>query len=93
MAQAQRTLTLADRAAVEAKFGELGITHRPIEHPEIKTVAEGLEIVKGLDGIPTKNLFLKDKKNRFYLVTALYDTQTPNKEIAKIVGVGGAGVR
>jgi hypothetical protein len=52
-----------------------------------------LDVVSDLEGITTKNLFLKDKKNRFYLITALHDTETPNKEIAKKVGVGGAGVR
>jgi len=67
----------ADRAALFALFDDLSIAHSTMEHPPVFTVEEGREIKAALPGGHTKNLFLKDKKGRLVLVSALGETQVP----------------
>jgi Ala-tRNA(Pro) deacylase len=67
----------ADRAALFALFDDLSIAHSTMEHPPVFTVDEGREIKAALPGGHTKNLFLKDKKGRLVLVSALGETQVP----------------
>lgn len=49
---------------------ELGIATRTVEHEAVFTVAESERIERVLPGGHTKNLFLKDKKGRLFLVVA-----------------------
>jgi Ala-tRNA(Pro) deacylase len=46
---------------------ELNIAYDEIEHEEIYTIEEALQIECSLDGVGTKNLFLKDKSGRYFL--------------------------
>jgi Ala-tRNA(Pro) deacylase len=65
---------------------ELGITTNTIEHMPLRTVAEAKQLRVSLDGAHVKNLFLKDKKKRYWLLVALEDTVIDLKQIAKILG-------
>lgn len=86
-------LHLRTRQEVEALLGSLSIPFNTIEHPEIKTVKEGLEVCAGVSGAFVKNLYIKDKKDNYYLLSALHSTETPYKTLGKLLGVGASGVR
>ncbi|QND54055.1 prolyl-tRNA synthetase associated domain-containing protein [Phyllobacterium sp. 628] len=51
------------------KFDELGIKVSTIRHAPVFTVAEAQDLRGQVPGAHTKNLFLKDKKDNFFLVT------------------------
>jgi Ala-tRNA(Pro) deacylase len=46
----------------------LGIKHQTIEHPPLFTVEDGRAWDHKIPGLPCKNLFLKDKKGKLWLV-------------------------
>lgn len=62
----------------------LGIAHRTVDHPPIFTVEEGRGLKTSMPGGHSKNLFLKDKKDRLFLAVAHCDTAVD------IVGYGRA---
>lgn len=53
-----------------AHLAALGIATTTIEHPAVFTVTESDALEKQLSGGHTKNLFLKDAKDRLFLVVA-----------------------
>ena len=63
-----------------------GIAHRTVEHPPVFRVEEGREIKAALPGGHTKNLFLKDAKDRLWLVCALGDTRVDLKRLHHAIG-------
>ncbi len=63
------------------KFSELGIGVVTYEHPAVFTVEEGRDFKHLMPGGHTKNLFLKDKKDKIWLVTALWDTEVDLKKL------------
>ena len=70
-----------------AAFAELGIETITYEHRPVFTVGEGEDFKKLIPGGHTKNLFLKDKKDKIWLVTALDETQIDLKKLpARING-------
>jgi Ala-tRNA(Pro) deacylase len=62
------------------------IAHATLEHPAVFRVDEGLELKAALPGAHTKNLFLKDKKSRLWLVSARQDTTIDLKRLPKRIG-------
>lgn len=64
----------------------LGIATKTHEHPAVFTVAESLAIEQAMPGGHTKNLFLKDKKDRIYLVVAMNDARIDLKSLHKTIG-------
>jgi Ala-tRNA(Pro) deacylase len=54
-----------------ARLAELGIATETVQHAPVFTVAESSQLQRRLPGGHTKNLFLKDKKGRLFLVVAL----------------------
>ena len=63
-----------------------GLAHRTIEHPAVFRVEEGLDIKADLPGAHTKNLFLKDKKGRLWLISARQDTVVDLKRADRVIG-------
>jgi Ala-tRNA(Pro) deacylase len=61
----------ATRRQLFARLAELGIASRTVEHEAVFTVAESSRLERELPGGHTKNLFLKDKRDRLFLVVAL----------------------
>ncbi|KAK9169929.1 hypothetical protein Syun_002069 [Stephania yunnanensis] len=53
---------------------ELNIKFDRYDHPVVLTVEAQVKYVGHIGGGLSKNLFLKDKKQRFYIVSALADT-------------------
>ena len=62
------------------------LVHRTIEHPAVFRVGEGLDIKADLPGAHTKNLFLKDKKGRLWLISARQDTVVDLKRADRVIG-------
>ncbi len=75
----------ATRTDLFAFLDELGIAHSTLDHAPVFTVDEGQEIKAGLPGGHTKNLFLKDKRGRFVLVSALGDTPVRVNRLHKLI--------
>lgn len=69
-------------AWLEAK----GIDHVTHRHPAVFRVEEGLELKAAMPGAHTKNLFLKDKKGRLWLISARQDTLVDLKRAPRVIG-------
>ena len=63
-----------DRDRLLAWMAEHDIPHVTHEHPAVFRVEEGLELKAAMPGAHTKNLFLKDKKGKLWLISARQDT-------------------
>jgi Ala-tRNA(Pro) deacylase len=66
----------------------LGITTTTHTHPPVFTVEEAQALRGTLPGGHCKNLFLKDKKDRLWLVTCLDEQQVDLNRLAKLLGAG-----
>jgi hypothetical protein len=66
-----------------------GISTETVEHPEVFTVETMMEHLKDISGAVGKNLFLRDKKKKLWLLTTLHDREIDLKDIAKKVGAPG----
>jgi len=69
-----------------AVLSSLGIEVTTRQHPPLHTVAESQALRGEIAGRHTKNLFLKDKKDNFFLVTVGEDTQVDLKSIHQVIG-------
>jgi Ala-tRNA(Pro) deacylase len=67
----------------------LGIETRTVEHPPLFTVAQSQDLRGNLPGGHTKNLFLKDKKGRFFLVACREDANVDLKRLHERLGASG----
>ncbi|GKV37669.1 hypothetical protein SLEP1_g45668 [Rubroshorea leprosula] len=76
-----------------ARLQELQIEFSKYEHPVVMTVEEQAKYVGNKGGALTKNLLLKDKKHRYYIVSALPHTKVDLKVLALRLGVGKGGLR
>ena len=63
-----------DRDGLLAWMADNAIAQTTHDHPAVFRVEEGLELKAGMPGLHTKNLFLKDKKSRLWLISAAQDT-------------------
>ena len=72
-----------------AALGQLGIATSRIDHEAVFTVAESKELRGAVSGHHTKNLFLKDKKGRLFLVSALESTRIDLKRLHERIGASG----
>lgn len=64
----------------------LGITVKTVTHPPLFTVADSQSLRGEIAGGHTKNLFLKDKKDNFFLVTVEEDATVDLKTIHQAIG-------
>ena len=76
----------ATRQHLFARLDELGIASTTIEHEAVFTVAESSRLERELPGGHTKNLLLKDKKDRLYLVVALGSAHIDLKTLHRQLG-------
>jgi len=60
--------------ALLAHLDALGISTDTVEHPAVFTVAESRPVKAAIPGAHSKNLFVKDKKGRYFLITARDET-------------------
>jgi Ala-tRNA(Pro) deacylase len=67
-------------------FDEMKIDVSTVEHPPLFSVEDSQSLRGIIQGGHTKNLFLKDKKNNFFLVTVLEDARVDLKTLHKLIG-------
>jgi Ala-tRNA(Pro) deacylase len=75
-----------DRDSLLAFLAERGIDQTTHDHPAVFRVEEGLELKAAMPGAHTKNLFLKDKKGRLWLISAQQDTVIDLKAAPRRIG-------
>jgi len=75
-----------DRDRILAWMADHGVAHTTQDHPAVFRVDEGLEIKAAMPGAHTKNLFLKDKKGRLWLISARQDTVVDLKRAPAVIG-------
>jgi Ala-tRNA(Pro) deacylase len=66
----------------------LGIAHETVWHEPVFTVAESQSLRGSLPGGHSKNLFLKNKKDQLWLVTAAEDAYVDLKALTKTLEAG-----
>lgn len=72
-----------------AFLDSLGIAHPTVTHPPLFTVGQSQSLRGQIPGGHTKNLFLRDKKQAVYLVTALEDADIDLKGLHRVLGASG----
>ncbi|MBB4081520.1 prolyl-tRNA synthetase associated domain-containing protein [Brevundimonas lenta] len=75
-----------DRDRLLAWMADNGLTQTTHDHPAVFRVEEGLELKAAMPGAHTKNLFLKDKKGRLWLISARQDTVIDLKRAPNTIG-------
>jgi Ala-tRNA(Pro) deacylase len=71
-----------------ARFAALGIAAATVSHPALRTVEDAKRLRGDLKGGHVKNLFLRDKRQRFFLFTTLEDRAVDLKALAKRLDAG-----
>jgi Ala-tRNA(Pro) deacylase len=77
---------LTTKDAILARLEALGIEAATTHHPPVFTVEEAQEHTRHLPGGHCKNLFLKDKKDRLWLVTCLDEQRVDLNRLSKLLG-------
>jgi Ala-tRNA(Pro) deacylase len=72
--------------ALFALLDRAGVAHQTLWHEPVFRVGEGAEIKARLAGGHTKNLFLKDAKDRLWLISALGETTIDLKGLPPRIG-------
>lgn len=67
----------------------LGIAHETMEHEPVFTVAESEWLREVIPGAHTKNLFLRDRKDRHFVVTVEERATVDLKQIHHVLGASG----
>jgi len=74
------------REKVFTLLSKLGLSCTTINHPPVHTVEEALPYWAQLDGVHTKNLFLKDAKGVLWLIAAPTDRTIDLKLLPRQIG-------
>lgn len=72
-----------------ARLDSLGVAHETQHHPAVFTVEESKRLRGVLPGAHVKNLFVKDKKSRLFLISAVEDTRIDLKRAHELIGGSG----
>jgi Ala-tRNA(Pro) deacylase len=67
----------------------LGIAVKNVQHPPLHTVADSKLLRGEIPGGHTKNLFLKDRKDQYFLLTVDEDAIVDLKTIHLVIGAAG----
>ncbi len=78
--------THTSRPELFAFFDTLGIKTTTVEHAAVFTVEESDKLCRDISGGHTKNLFLKDAKDRLFLIVAEAHATVDMKSLHKILG-------
>jgi Ala-tRNA(Pro) deacylase len=71
-----------------ARLDELAIAHKTVTHAPVFTVEEAKAHRGAIEGGHTKNLFLKDKKDRLFLAVTLEDVAVDLNALSALVTSG-----
>lgn len=72
-----------------ARLDALGLAHSTIEHPPLFTVEDSKKLRGEIPGAHIKNLFVKDKKGRLFLLVAEEEAVIDLKKVHELVGAQG----
>jgi Ala-tRNA(Pro) deacylase len=72
-----------------AYLTQLGIAHATIEHPPLFTVEESQALRGAIAGGHSKNLFVKDKKGKLFLLVAEEEAEIDLKNVHRLIGAQG----
>lgn len=72
-----------------AYLDSLGIAHKTVSHPPLFTVGQSQALRGQIPGGHTKNLFLKDKKGKLFLVVAPEEAGIELKSLHRMLGASG----
>ncbi len=72
-----------------AYLDRLGVAHKTVTHAPLFTVEEGREVRREIAGAHTKNLFLRDKKGKAFLLVALEDAVIELRSLHRLLGATG----
>ena len=75
-----------EREQLFRRFDELGIEASTVSYPSHRTVEEGKKLRGEMRGTFTKNLLLKDKKGRLFLIVAHEDRELNLKSLHSRIG-------
>jgi Ala-tRNA(Pro) deacylase len=76
----------ASKADLFAYFNQLGIAHETVAHRPIFTVEDGHGVWPLVKGLHCKNLFLKDKKDKIWLVVMPAELRADLARLEKTIG-------
>lgn len=79
----------ATRQDLMAYLADLKIEVTTVDHQPVFTVAESGDLHDRIPGGHTKNLFVKDKKSRLFLIVALHDADIDLKKVHQLIGAQG----
>jgi len=79
----------ATRDDLIAYLAGLGIETATVDHPPLHTVEESRALRGEIAGAHTKNLFVKDKKDAVFLITAPEDAALDLKQVHHTIGASG----
>ncbi|QFU15058.1 prolyl-tRNA synthetase associated domain-containing protein [Microvirga thermotolerans] len=82
-------MTHLSPSALLDRLAALGIAAETVEHEPVFTVAESRPVKARIPGAHSKNLFVKDKKGRFFLITAKDETAIDLKRAHEAIGASG----
>jgi Ala-tRNA(Pro) deacylase len=71
-----------------ALLDSLGIAHATTRHRAVFTVEDSAEITHKMPGGHSKNLFLKDKKGKLFLLCALGESKVDLNAVSRLIGAG-----
>lgn len=77
------------RETLLAQLQAWGIGCQTHEHPQVFTVAQGQELHAGLPGAPTKNLFVKDRTGKYWLISAAATARIDLVLLGRLLGAKG----
>jgi Ala-tRNA(Pro) deacylase len=72
-----------------AFLDRLGVAHETVEHPPLFTVEDSQTLRGQIPGGHSKNLFVKDKKSRLFLLTLGEEAQIDLKRVHEKIGASG----
>jgi Ala-tRNA(Pro) deacylase len=72
-----------------ALLDRLGVACETVEHPPLHTVEESRGLRGDIPGGHSKNLFVKDKKGRLFLITVGEETEVDLKRVHEKIGASG----
>ncbi|RST88150.1 prolyl-tRNA synthetase associated domain-containing protein [Aquibium carbonis] len=77
------------RADLMAFLDGLGIQTKTVDHPPLYTVEQSQALRGEIAGAHTKNLFVKDKKGRYFLLTVGEEAEVDLKTVHQLIGASG----
>jgi len=72
-----------------AFLAELGIDATTVSHPPLYTVTDSQALRGEIPGAHTKNLFLRDRKDRLFLLTVGEEADIDLKQVHTLIGASG----